>query len=61
MWKKNWETKILFALNILNEAECLLWTQIIRKDCKYLLKRVYGSSHTKFHSIIGCEKSAPAA
>ena len=32
MWKKNWETEFFFfALNTLNEAECLVCAQLIRK------------------------------
>ena len=47
-----------FALNILNEAECLVCAQIIRKKCENPLKRHYKICHTKLHSIIGCEESA---
>ena len=63
MWKKNWETKkkkMIFSLNILNEAECLVCAQIKRKKCEYSLTRYYRTCHTKLHSIMSCEESALA-
>ena len=50
----------LFALNILNEAECLVCSQIIRKKCKYLLEQHYRTCYTKLHLIIGCEANTLA-
>ena len=57
---KVWETDFLFALTLLNEAQCSVCIQIIRKKCEYLLKRNYRTSHTKLHSIMGCEDNALA-
>ena len=42
-----------FALNILNEAKYLVWSQIIKKKCECSLKRHYRTCHTKLHSVIG--------
>ena len=62
-WRKI-RKQIFFALNILNETECLVYSiiicaQIIRKKAeKVLMKRHYRTCHTKLHSIMayGCIK-----
>ena len=53
--EKKTGNQIFFDLNILNEAECLVCAQIIRKKCEYFLKWLYGICHTKLYSIMGCE------
>ena len=45
---------------MLNEAECFVRAQIIRKKCEYSLKQHYRTCHTKPHSIMGSEESALA-
>ena len=58
MWKKNWKTEYFFLQKyiILNEAECLVCEQILRKKCDYSLKLHYWTCHSKLYSIMGCER-----
>ena len=55
-----WETQFFFALNIVNKAECLVCSQIIKKKYECSLKRHYRTYHTKLHSIMSCEESVLA-
>ena len=50
--------RIFFALNILNETECLVCAQIIRKKCEYLLKRHYRTRHSACHYLINSFKES---
>ena len=54
-------TQIFFTLITLNEVECLVCAQIIRKKCEYSLKRHYRTCHIKIYSTMGSEESAQAA
>lgn len=51
MWNEIWE--IEFALNLMNEAECLICSQ---NKCECYLKRHYDRCHSDKHSITGNER-----
>lgn len=53
MWNTEWENEFLFSLNCLNDAECLVCNQVLKKINAYTLKRHYGSCHSNLHNIVG--------
>lgn len=56
MWNKEWENDFLFCLNVLNEAECLVCSQILKSKDRFHLQRHYNARHSDLHLVIGTER-----
>lgn len=57
MWKVEWEHLFLFSINTMNEAQCLVCNQKIKRMAAHSLKRHYEACHSEFHLINGIERN----